>query len=1392
MDGLQSLRRVKVLDLSFNEFEGDCFEALANCKALQQLYLAGNQITSLASLPLLPNLEFLSVAQNELRSLTMASQPKLQVLAASSNKISTFRGFPYLPLLEHLRLEANPILDIPHVEAASILVVGETLKRFNNHDLSFEEQKLAVQYPPHTAICLREGWDFCELDYASESTLNFLVAQWRDRLPPGFTVKKAAIDPPSEEDCCSCCFVLESESGLHDDRNVTLTYQWFLGDKTATNFWPIEGARTQTYWPKHEDIGHCLKVECKPIINGTEFSSIFAVSTPVTAGCGCPKVLSLRVDGELIEERSISACAEVAWCGGTPGKAIVSWLRRHGGSSPVAIMGAEGNEYQLTIDDVGANLLVMYTPVTEEGVKGESQFATTALVQAAAPSVIDVHVIGPLVEGATIKGTGRYFGGREGKSMFKWFREDKQLGGFKLVSEGAAEYCLSNDDVGSRIMFTYIPRNIEGFQGDPASITTNKIMIAPPKVMQLKILGDIREGNVVSVSATIVGGAEEASRVQWFKAHSREAILDDTSMEAISSSKIMKEFHIPVGAVGYYLAVKFTPGRIDGECGEPALVFSEQVVEMLPPSLTYLSLNGKAKEGEILTASYGYIGGHEGTSEYNWYLHEDEHDSGCLITSATGLLQYEVSAYAVNKFISFRCTPVRKDSIAGESRSTMMQERVQAGFPKLTSLQISGNPIEGAVLHVDRQYFGGIEGTSKIQWILRKENNLHYEIPNANFSSYRVRKDDVSHTICVTYEPVREDGVKGAVVTSQAIGPILPGLPACESLKIIGEPVEGGLLRYESVYTGGEIGACKIEWYRRSSSGKDDWLSSSDYLDLTSKDVGCTILLVFTPVRKDGIIGAPYEALSDVIKNADPVGLSATIPDCCEGVEVVPKTSYYGGTEGCSEFRWFRLHEPLDELNLPEDAVPLSENSTYTPSIDDVGMYMALRWTPIRSDGRIGKPIIACSDDPVAPAYPRVTNVKIKRIGAQKLLGQGDYSGGSEGKSMLSWFRESIDGTPVLIEGAISEVYTIIEEDYMHKLVFEYTPVREDGVVGERVLSAKSEVILPEIPRPLQLLISGDAVEGELLTSAGVLFDNEADHLTWEKYKKDVRYQWLRSSSPGSSEAFVILPLQRSTSYKIRSEDVGYVLRCECIVTDIFNRSMNPVIAVTPPVLPGIPKIDKVEIEGRGYHTNLYAVRGIYSGGKEGKSMIQWFRAVAGRPDLVPIIGEIGRMYEANVDDIGSRLVAVYTPVREDGIGGTPVSASTELIAVEPEVAKEVKQKLELGAVKFEALRDREQPTMKGLGSLERRILDVNKKRFKVVKPGSKTSFPNTEMRGTYAAPFRVDIIPNDQHRFKIFVDSENEVDLMVQTRHIRDVIVLVLRGFANRFHTLQTTLLKP
>lgn len=1391
LEGVEILKRVKVLDLSFNDFKGPGFEPLENCKALQQLYLAGNQITSLASLPQLPNLEFLSVAQNKLKSLSMASQPRLQVLAASKNKISTLKGFPYLPVLEHLRVEENPILKMPHLEAASILLVGPTLKKFNDRDLAREERAIAKRYPAHTALCIRDGWEFCRPEHAAESTFRFLVEQWKDNLPSGYLPKEVSVDQPSEEDACRCHFTFVQDGTLSTDPQLVLNYQWFVGERMLSNFAAIPDATGEVYWPKHEDINKILKVECTPLLGETKYPSIFVISSPVSPGSGIPKVVNLEIRGELVEGNIIRGYAEVAWCGGTPGKGVASWLRKKWNSSPVVIAGAEDEEYRLNIDDIDSILVFMYTPVTEEGAKGEPQYKYTDFVKAAHPSVNNVRIIGDAVEGCTLKGVGDYLGGREGPSKFEWLREKKDTGDFLLLSTGTSEYTLTKEDVGRHLAFVYIPTNFEGQEGESVSVVSDVVKQAPPKVTNVKIIGELRESNKITVTGIVTGGTEGSSRVQWFK--TRSSILDgEKDLEALSASKIAKAFRVPLGAVGYHIVAKFTPMTPDGESGEPAYVISDRAVETLPPSLNFLSITGDYTEDGILTASYGYIGGHEGKSIYNWFLHEVETDSGSLIPEVSGLLQYRITKEAIGKFISFQCTPIRDDGIVGEPRICMGQERFRPGSPRLLSLQIVGNAIEGATLSVDKKYWGGEEGDSVFRWFRTSSDGMQSEIWGATTGSYMLSVDDIGFFVSVSCEPVRSDWARGPIVLSEQIGPIIPGPPTCQSLEFLGSMIEGQRVSFIASYSGGERGNCFHEWFRVKSNGVREKLSTFDFLDLTLEDVGRSVELVYTPVRQDGMKGTPVSISSDIIAPADPIGVDLEIPDCLEDEEVIPQKTYFGGQEGVGEYNWYRTKNKLHGSALVdisaacEDVVICGKTLTYTPSLEDVGSYLALYWLPTRADGKCGKPLVAISDSLVVPALPVVSNVRLKELSSGVYSGEGEYFGGYEGSSLCSWYRETNEGTIILINGANSSTYEVTDSDYTCRLLFGYTPVRSDSVVGELQLSEPTDIILPELPKVEMLALTGKAVEGDVLTAVEVIPKSETQECVWSKYKKDVRYQWFCSSEVGDRKSYEPLPTQRSCSYKVRFEDIGRCLRCECIVTDVFGRSTEPVYAETAPVLPGIPKIDKLEIEGRGFHTNLYAVRGIYSGGKEGKSRIQWLRSMVGSPDLISIPGEIGRMYEANVDDVGYRVVAIYTPVREDGVEGQPVSASTEPIAVEPDVFKEVKQKLDLGSVKFEALCDKDRSLKKvpSVGSLERRVLEVNRKRVKVVKPGSKTSFPTTEIRGSYAPPFHVELFRNDQHRLRIVVDSENEVDLMVQSRHLRDVIVLVIRGLAQRFNS--------
>ncbi|KAL3612128.1 hypothetical protein D5086_003148, partial [Populus alba] len=1343
LEGIEILKRVKVLDLSFNEFKGPEFEPLENCQALQQLYLAGNQITSLVSLPELPNLEFLSVAQNKLRSLSMAGQPRLQVLAASKNKITTLKSFPHLPVLEHLRVEENPILKMPHLEAASILLVGPTLKKFNDRDLSREEVAIAKRYPACTALCIRYGWELCRPDKAADSTFCFLYEQWKEHFPPGYLLKDALVDQPFEEDACHCHFVFVQDNNLSADPQLVLKYQWFVEERALSSFSAIPDATGEVYWPKHEDIGKFLKVECTPIMGEIKYPPVFAISSRVSPGNGIPKVVNLEVQGELVEGNVIKGYAEIAWCGGTPGKGVASWLRRRWNSSPTVIAGAEDEEYRLTLDDIDSSLVFMYTPVTEEGAKGEPQYKYTDFVKAAPPSVSNVRIIGDVVEGNIVKGVGNYFGGKEGPSKFEWLRENKNTGDFVSISTGTSEYALTNEDVGRHLAFVYSPINFEGQEGESVTILSLPVKRAPPKVKNVKIIGHLRENSKVTVTGTVTGGTESSSRVQWFKTSS--STLDgENSLDALSTAKIAKAFRIPLGAVGYYIVAKYTPMTPDGESGEPAYAISEKAVETLPPSLNFLSISGDYIEGGILTASYGYVGGHEGKSEYNWYLHEFESDTGSLILEGSGVLQCRVTRDAIGKFISFQYVPVRDDGIVGEPRTCMGIERVRPGSPRLLSLQIVGTAIEGTMLTVDKKYWGGQEGNSVFRWFRTSSDGTQIEIRGASTASYVLLVDDIGCFVSVSCEPVRSDWARGPIVLSEQMGPIIPGPPNCQSLEFLGSMMEGQRLSFVASYSGGEKGDCFHEWYRVKSDGIKEKLSEDEFLDLTLKDVGKHIELVYTPIRKDGAKGSPQTILSDVIAPADPVGLELVIPYCYEDKEVTPQKTYFGGQEGAGEYIWIRTRnklnksELLDIANAGDHVLICGKTLACTPSIEDVGAYLALYWLPTRADGKCGKPLVSISNSPVNPALPVVSNVHVKKLPSGVYAGEGKYFGGHEGLSLFSWYRETNDGAVILIEGATYRTYEVTDSDYNCRLLFGYTPVRSDSVVGELKLSEPTGLVLPELPKVEMVSLTGKAIEGDVLTAVEVIPKTETQQCVWSKYKKEVKYQWFCSSVTGDSNSFEHLPAQRSCSYKLRLEDIGRCFKCECVVTDVFGRSSEPAYAEIGPVLPGIPRIAKLEIEGRGFHTNLYAVRGVYSGGKEGKSRIQWLRSMVGSPDLISIPGEVGRMYEANVDDVGYRLVAIYTPVREDGVEGQPVSASTEATAVEPDVLKEVKQKLELGSVKFEVLCNKDTSPKKILreGSLERRILEVNRKRVKVVKPGSKTSFPTTEIRGSYAPPF--------------------------------------------------------
>ena len=71
-------------------------------------------------------------------------------------------------------------------------------------------------------------------------------------------------------------------------------------------------------------------------------------------------------------------------------------------------------------------------------------------------------------------------------------------------------------------------------------------------------------------------------------------------------------------------------------------------------------------------------------------------------------------------------------------------------------------------------------------------------------------------------------------------------------------------------------------------------------------------------------------------------------------------------------------------------------------------------------------------------ALPFVSEVCIKELGSGAHAGEGKYYGGYEGSSLYSWYRETNEGTIVLISGANSATYEVTDSDYNCRLLFGY------------------------------------------------------------------------------------------------------------------------------------------------------------------------------------------------------------------------------------------------------------------------------------------------------------------------------------------------------------------
>jgi len=274
---------------------------------------------------------------------------------------------------------------------------------------------------------------------------------------------------PMQDQLLTC---LTTYSGGYEGNSI---YQWYRLDAKTNEYFAIPGENRATYTPQLMDVKTRLAVEYTPVSEtGTRGETnrcpIEALVQPAP-----PSLKSLKITGHAEEQHVL--LVEYQYSGGYYGVHNIQWwatdesLAR---PTPKKVGKANSPTLTLTASEVGHRIEVEFTPVRDDGVKGQAvRQAHDSVVKAAAPQLrafsLEVKKDGKVVDTATagceVKINAEYFGGKAGKPEITWSKSTGGSGEFEKFSVDTLVTVLGEADVGSTIKVEYTPVREDGERG---------------------------------------------------------------------------------------------------------------------------------------------------------------------------------------------------------------------------------------------------------------------------------------------------------------------------------------------------------------------------------------------------------------------------------------------------------------------------------------------------------------------------------------------------------------------------------------------------------------------------------------------------------------------------------------------------------------------------------------------------------------------------------------------------------------------------------------------------------------------------------------------------------------------------------------------------------------
>lgn len=334
--------------------------------------------------------------------------------------------------------------------------------------------------------------------------------------------------------------------------------------------------------------------------------------------------------------------------------------------------GGEEKEY----DKSPLNKIGKYTlkiTATDEDNVSEERTISFEIIGAVAPIAENVKITGEPIIGKKLTGSYDYKdenGDAEGSTSFKWYRSKTKDSGFEeIVGETSKEYTLTDADEDAYIKFSVTPVSTnEPYNGEE---TFSGVFLSAmnPEAKNVKITGDIAEGEELSVSYDYSdenGDKESGSVINWYSLKTETA---EPKKIATGETYTLKEednnCFIKVGVIP----------KNAGSGKQEKEFFSEIIAGAFAPEVTDVKILGTVKAESSVGVDYKYFdknGDPQGKCEIRWYVGgvEVSTSEAYTITSKDKGKKIYVEVTPVSSAAPFKGEAVKSAEKTIESKST--------------------------------------------------------------------------------------------------------------------------------------------------------------------------------------------------------------------------------------------------------------------------------------------------------------------------------------------------------------------------------------------------------------------------------------------------------------------------------------------------------------------------------------------------------------------------------------------------------------------------------------------------------------------------------------------------------------------------------------------------